>query len=78
VLVYRVPSESARLRAAVWRRLKQLGASYLQQFAAALPASPAAERSLRKGRHEMVEMSGRASLVSCTVLAGEAEVAGGL
>ncbi len=37
--VYRVPSEPTRLRAAVWRRLKSLGAIYLQNSAAALPAS---------------------------------------
>ena len=29
ILIYRVPSEPTRLRAAVWRRLKELGAIYL-------------------------------------------------
>jgi DNA-binding transcriptional regulator PaaX len=74
LLVYRVPSEPTRLRAAVWRRLKSLGAIYLQNSAAALPASVAAERSLRKLRSEILEMSGTAALLSCTVLAGEQEV----
>src|ERR1035438_9174424 len=36
LLVYRVPSEPSRLRAAVWRRLKSLGAIYLPNSAAAL------------------------------------------
>jgi DNA-binding transcriptional regulator PaaX len=74
LLVYRIPSEPTRLRAAVWRRLKGLGAIYLQNSAAALPASPAAERALRKLRHEIGEMSGTAVLLSCVALAGDAEV----
>jgi DNA-binding transcriptional regulator PaaX len=71
LLIYRVPSEPTRLRAAVWRRLKRLGAIYLQNSAAALPASVAAERALRKLRREILDMSGTAVLLSCSVLAGE-------
>jgi hypothetical protein len=74
LLVYRVPSEPTRLRATVWRRLKGLGAIYLQNSAAALPASPGAERALRKLRREILDMSGTAVLLSCAVMAGEAEV----
>lgn len=74
LLVYRVPSEPTRLRSTVWRRLKSLGAIYLQNSAAALPASVAAERALRKLRSEILDMSGTAALLSCTVLAGEQEV----
>jgi DNA-binding transcriptional regulator PaaX len=74
VLVYRVPSEPTRLRAAVWRRLKSLGAIYLQNSVAALPSSIAAERALRRLRSEILDMSGTAALFSCTVLAGEQDV----
>jgi DNA-binding transcriptional regulator PaaX len=74
LLIYRIPSEPTRLRAAVWRRLKGLGAIYLQNSAAALPTGPAAERALRKLRREIVEMGGTAVLMSCGVLVGEAEV----
>jgi hypothetical protein len=74
LLVYRVPPEPTRLRAAVWRRLKSLGAIYLQNSAAALPASSGAERALRKLRREIIDMSGTAALLSCRVLAGEPEV----
>ena len=74
VLVYRVPSEPTRLRATVWRRLKGLGAIYLQNSAAALPASTASERALRKLRHEILGMSGTAVLMSCDVLAGEPDI----
>ncbi len=74
LLVYRVPSEPSRLRAAVWRRLKSLGAIYLQNSVAVLPASPAGERALRKLRSEIVAMPGSAVLLSCQVMAGESDV----
>jgi hypothetical protein len=74
LLIYRVPSEPSRLRATVWRRIKSLGAIYLQSSAAALPASVPAERALRKLRSEILDMSGSAVVLSCAVLAGEQEI----
>ena len=74
VLIYRVPSEPTRLRSTVWRRIKSLGAIYLQNSAAALPRTADAERSLRRLRREILDMSGSAVLLSCDVLAGETEV----
>jgi hypothetical protein len=77
LLIYRIPSEPTRLRAAVWRRLKGLGAIYLQNSAAALPAGPSAERAMRKLRHDVLEMGGTAVLMSCSVLAGDSDVRAG-
>ena len=74
LLIYRVPPEPTRLRSTVWRRIKSLGAIYLQNSVAALPASPANERSLRKLRREILDMSGTAVLLSAVALAGDAEV----
>jgi hypothetical protein len=74
VLVYRIPTEPTRLRSTVWRRLKALGAIYLQNSVAALPAGTASERALRKLRHEILEMSGTAVLLSSTVLMGESNI----
>jgi hypothetical protein len=74
LLIYRVPSEPTRLRATVWRRIKSLGAIYLQSSVAALPASTHAERALRKLRSEILDMSGSAVLLSCDVLAGESDI----
>lgn len=71
VLVYRVPSEPTRLRATVWRRLKGLGAVYLQNSVAALPAGAAGERALRSLQHEIGQMDGMAVLLDATALAGE-------
>jgi hypothetical protein len=58
----------------VWRRIKSLGAIYLQNSAAALPASVGSERALRKLRSEILGMGGTAVLMTCTVLAGASEV----
>jgi hypothetical protein len=74
LLVYRVPSEPTRLRATVWRRLKSLGAVYLQNSAAVLPAGKAAEHALRRLRREILEMQGTAVLLSCSALAGERDI----
>jgi hypothetical protein len=74
VLVYHVPSEPTRLRAAVWRRVKNLGAIYLQSSVAALPASTTNERALRKLRSEIAGMSGTAILMSCDVLSGQSDI----
>lgn len=74
LLVYRIPAEPTRLRAAVWRRLKSLGAVYLQNSAAALPARHGAERALRRLRREIIEMDGSAVLLSCSAVAGGQDV----
>lgn len=75
VLAYRVPSEPTRLRATVWRRLKGLGAVYLQNSVAAMPAQSPAERALRKLRHDIVVgMSGTAVLFRSEALVGEADL----
>jgi len=74
LLVYRIPSEPTRLRAAVWRRLKSLGAVYVQNSAAVLPAGRASEHALRRLRHEIVDMDGSAVLMSCTALVGGQDV----
>lgn len=74
LLMYRVPREPSRLRVAVWRRLRALGAVYLHNAVAVLPASSQGERALRLLRNEVVEMGGMAQLVSADVLGGEDDV----
>lgn len=74
LLVYKVPAEPTRLRAGVWRKIRGLGAIYLQNSVAALPASAGAQRSLRLLRNEIVEMGGLAYLLESGVLSGQAEI----
>jgi hypothetical protein len=73
VLVYRVQSEPSRLRASVWRRLKSIGAIYLQAGTAAMPWDAAGERAMRILRRDIARMSGSSILLRCEALAGEAE-----
>lgn len=70
LLIYRIPSEPTRLRAGVWRKIKGLGAVYVQNSVAALPSSPAAERALRALRAEIAELGGTAYLFDAATLAG--------
>ncbi|WP_377267680.1 Chromate resistance protein ChrB [Peterkaempfera sp. SMS 1(5)a] len=74
VLVYKIPAEPTRLRAGVWRKIKGLGAIYLQNSVAALPVGPSGERALRLLRNEIVEMGGSASLLESSVLGGGSEI----
>lgn len=71
LLAYRIPSEPSRLRSGVWRRLKALGAIYVQNSVAALPADPASERALRALRSEITQMDGgSAQLLTADAVAG--------
>jgi hypothetical protein len=74
ILIYRIPTEPTRLRAGVWRKLKGLGAIYLQNSAVALPFSPQSERALRTLRSEIDDMGGMATLFSSTTLAGHEQL----
>jgi DNA-binding transcriptional regulator PaaX len=74
LLVYRIPSEPTRLRAGVWRKLKGLGAIYIQNSAAALPASPHSERALRGLRAEIADLGGSAILFNAATLAGHEQL----
>lgn len=75
MLIYRVPSEPSRLRSTVWRRLKGLGAIYLQNSVAALPDDKEAERSLRSLRSEIQQMNGTAHLLRCDPMVGAGDIA---
>lgn len=74
MLVYKVPVEPARIRAMVWRRLKGLGAIYLQDGIAALPATASVERALRALQSEITSLGGVGYVVGHEVLAGQSEI----
>jgi len=74
VLVYKVPAEPTRYRAAIWRTLKAAGAIYLQNGVAALPATAVNERVLRGVAHEVSTMEGTAYLVRGRMLGDEAGI----
>jgi hypothetical protein len=74
LLAYQVPGKPSRLRLSVWREIKRLGAVYLRNSVAVLPATRPAEHELDKLSNTIHGMSGRAVLLSCEVLAGESDI----
>lgn len=67
LLVYTVPTEPSRLRAAVWRDLKRAGALYLRDGVCALPDlphRPEARASMADVAARVDAVGGRATLVT--------------
>jgi hypothetical protein len=62
ILIYRLPREPSRHRVAVWRRLKTLGALYLQHGVAALPEDAVTREQLEWLQLRVREAGGDASL----------------
>jgi hypothetical protein len=62
ILVYQLPREPSRHRVAVWRKLKALGALYLQDGAAALPEDAVTRERLEWLQLRIREAGGEATL----------------
>jgi hypothetical protein len=74
VLVYRVPTEPARKRVAIWRELKRMGALYLQQCVCAMPSRPELLDELDRITARITEMGGDATVFDVpTLRAGDDE-----
>jgi hypothetical protein len=74
LLIYKLPPEPSRYRASIWRKLKEAGAIYLQQGAAALPADATSLALMRTLVCEIAQMQGTAYLAQSTWLSDEAEL----
>ena len=62
LLVYRLPREPSRHRVAVWRKLRDLGALYLQDGVAALPEDAVTREQLEWLQVRVREAGGEATL----------------
>jgi hypothetical protein len=62
LLVYRLPREPSRHRVAVWRKLRDLGALYLQDGVAALPEDAVTREQLEWLQLRVREAAGEATL----------------
>ncbi len=62
LLIYRLPREPSRHRVAVWRKLKTLGALYLQDGVAALPEDAVTREQLEWLQLRVREAGGEATL----------------
>jgi Protein ChrB, N-terminal len=68
VLTYKVPPEPARKRIALWRRIKAMGAVYLQNGICLLPKTDDHLRRLKMLENEIAEMAGEAVLLEAVAL----------
>jgi hypothetical protein len=70
LLTYKVPPEPARKRIALWRKIKGLGAVYLQNGICVLPRSEAHLRQLKMIENQIAKMGGEAVLLETVPLDG--------
>lgn len=68
LLTYKLPSEPSKKRVGVWRKLKSLGAVYLQNGICLLPKTESHVRQLKLLEHEIAEMDGECVLLETAAL----------
>lgn len=68
LLTYKVPPEPAKKRIALWRRLKGMGAVYLQNGVCLLPRTDDHTRRLKMVENEIAEMSGESVILETVAL----------
>jgi hypothetical protein len=73
VLIYRVPTEPASKRVAVWRDLKRLGALYLQQCACIFPDIPGVTDDVNQVAAKIPALGGETFLLDVPKLQPEDE-----
>lgn len=66
LLIYKVPTEPAKKRIALWRKLKGLGVVYLQNGVCLLPKSEDHQRQFKILQNEIGEMGGESFLLDST------------
>ena len=73
LLTYKVPPEPSKKRVAVWRRLKGMGAVYLQSGVCLLPKTDDHVRRLKMLEHDVAGMGGEAVILETVALDGSQE-----
>lgn len=68
LLTYKVPAEPNRRRVALWRKLKGMGAVYLQNGVCLLPKTDDHRRALKVIENEIAEMEGDAVILETVAL----------
>lgn len=68
LLTYKVPPEPTKVRVAIWRRIRSLGAVYLQNGICVLPASNEHQRHLRVVQGDIERAGGEAVIFETLAL----------
>ncbi len=73
LMTYKVPAEPSKLRVGIWRRIRSLGAVYLQNSVCVLPTSPDHQRQLRMVQSDIEQGGGDAVIFETTALDAKQE-----
>jgi len=68
LLTYKVPAEPSKLRVAIWRHIRSLGAVYIQNSICVLPTSSEHQRQLRIVQSEIERAGGEAVILKTSAL----------
>lgn len=68
LLAYKVPSEPSKVRVGIWRRLRAMGAVYIQGGVCVINKSQEHQRQLRMIQGEIVQSGGEAVIFETTAL----------
>jgi hypothetical protein len=71
LLIYTVPAQPSRKRAAIWREVKKVGAEYLRDGVCILPDRPDTLDALRAIAASVEAFEGEATVVQCVQLEAE-------
>jgi hypothetical protein len=68
LLTYKVPAEPTKVRVSIWRRIRSLGAVYIQNSICVLPTSSEHQRQLRMVQSDIEHAGGEAVLFETLAL----------
>ena len=68
LLIYKIPPEPSKKRVAIWRRLKGMGAVYLQSGVCLLPKTDDHVRRLKMLENDITGMGGEAVILETVAL----------
>lgn len=73
LLTYKVPAEPTKVRVGIWRRVRSLGAVYIQNSICVLPTTPDHQRQLRMVQNEIEGAGGEAVIFETLALDAKQE-----
>jgi hypothetical protein len=74
LLIYKIPPTPARHRIGVWRKLKKLGAAYLQKSVVVLPDNAYLRDELENLAHDIENFRGEATIVFTSSIEKEEKI----
>ena len=73
LLTYKIPAEPTKVRVGIWRRIRSMGAVYIQNSICVLPSSTEHQRQLRMVQSEIEAAGGEAVIFETMALDGRQE-----